>query len=265
MVLAWLEVASLAHSGLCTNLWGRGCPFYCSWTAGNLVAPSILGFISGTIFGASLVWCIFVARVEAAELAASRPSSERGTWDLWVEIEGLSIRRRRARVRVAASPDELRQQGSPTSSLASFFLVSEPQHLAASSTVPAAQTPAPRALPRACAASAGQVVFQASPSVASTPCCARIPVKDLHCPSRNLLTHVSRGKVDRFCLNLSSRYYALLGVEGLENPAVVCSLATFRRIVGLDLDSSITHSFPVMSESECRVYFLAAGVTYPRS
>ncbi|CAE7226712.1 unnamed protein product, partial [Symbiodinium sp. CCMP2456] len=54
-------------------------------------------------------------------------------------------------------------------------------------------------------------------------------------------------------IGLSSRYYCILRASGRESPAVVSSLAAFRRIVGPDLGTSVTHDFP--STSECRVFF----------
>ena len=64
-------------------------------------------------------------------------------------------------------------------------------------------------------------------------------------------------------LGLQSRFYCILRASGLERPVVVASLGAFRRIVGTDLGSSISHGFP--STSECRVFFAAAGLTYPVS
>ena len=64
-------------------------------------------------------------------------------------------------------------------------------------------------------------------------------------------------------LGLPSRFYCILRASGLERPVVVASLGAFRRIVGTDLGSSISHGFP--STSECRVFFAAAGLTYPVS
>ena len=62
-------------------------------------------------------------------------------------------------------------------------------------------------------------------------------------------------------LDLASRFYCVLRADGLDSPIVCSSLATFRRVVGPHLRTSVSHGFP--SSSEARVYFAGASLPYP--
>ena len=64
-------------------------------------------------------------------------------------------------------------------------------------------------------------------------------------------------------LDLPSRFYCVLRADGLDSPVVCSSLGTFRRVVGPQLGTSVSHGFP--SASEARVYFAGASLSYPSS
>ena len=61
---------------------------------------------------------------------------------------------------------------------------------------------------------------------------------------------------------LANRFYCILRAEGLQEPALVRSFHEYRAIVGsLSGSTSVSQAFP--SESEARLYFAGACLTYP--
>ena len=77
----WAGVAEafrIWHSGVTTNFWGLGCPFYCTSPAlGSYIAFLLLGFIGGTAFGAWIAFTFLAGSYsqQAAEPAAVAPSA----------------------------------------------------------------------------------------------------------------------------------------------------------------------------------------------
>lgn len=60
-------------------------------------------------------------------------------------------------------------------------------------------------------------------------------------------------------IDLRSRCYAVVRAESLDSPVIFKSSASYWRAIGLfgDHNTSVSQSFP--SESEAKVYILAAG------
>ena len=243
--------------------------------------------------------------------------SDPPTWDLSLEIEGLSLRLRGLRVS-PETRDTASRPSSPRGSLSGFSVVTSgslgapksparvpPEHLCSSAALPGSLPSRPPqrsshlgvagpSCTSPAASSSTSVVpeyplpglsgqrfasrqaialgFPAIPD-SCVALCRCLSVADLGPAERAERAWLAgcwagavlAGQVDRpdpsAPLSLPSRFYCILRADGLASPVVCSSLATFRRIVGYSLGSSVTHGFP--SSSEARVYFSGANLPYP--
>ena len=75
MLAGVADFVRIWHSAITTNLWGLGCPIYCTSPAlGTFIAFLLIGFIAGTAFGAWATY-YFLAGLQPGQVVDPVPEA----------------------------------------------------------------------------------------------------------------------------------------------------------------------------------------------